>query len=482
MATFKKSLSAKTDQNGKSQILLFVFVNKENRFRIKTPFYISRNCFNESAGEISTTNCKRHESSEAAQTKIELDLFICNLASKISEQANSGNPISKEWIEEAMHIKNKQRTMTEAVSRQQLALTDPDAKKASSKIATLMGKDGLSVNDAIDLYIATHTLSIGRKRHYNVTKRIGERFAMFKRETDDRDFQFLVDNTTPAIILELREFMLKEAALKEEHPKIFERIEKKLPIASNLKKPRKTNDRGNNYVINIMKRYKAVFNWLYKTDQTQNQPFKNIPFGAEVYGTPIYITREERDKIADFDLSGHSENLQIQRDIFVFQCLVGCRVSDLEILTHSNITNGVLEYVPIKTKDHIEQVKPIVPLTQRALTLINKYKGIDNNGRLFPFFSHQKYNDSIKEIFSICGITRNVIVRNSVTGKNESIPINEVASSHMARRTFIGICYKNVKDPNLIGTMSGHVSGSKAFNRYRAIDIDDLKEVISAIE
>jgi len=48
-------------------------------------------------------------------------------------------------------------------------------------------------------------------------------------------------------------------------------------------------------------------------------------------------------------------------------------------------------------------------------------------------------------------------------------PLYEVASSHMARRTFIGNIYKKVIDPNLVGALSGHKEGSKAFSRYREI-------------
>jgi hypothetical protein len=51
----------------------------------------------------------------------------------------------------------------------------------------------------------------------------------------------------------------------------------------------------------------------------------------------------------------------------------------------------------------------------------------------------------------------------------------------MGRRTFIGNMYKQVKDPDLIGSMSGHVEGSKAFTRYRAID-DEMKiELVNLI-
>lgn len=48
----------------------------------------------------------------------------------------------------------------------------------------------------------------------------------------------------------------------------------------------------------------------------------------------------------------------------------------------------------------------------------------------------------------------------------------------MARRTFIGNIYKKVKDPNLVGSLSGHKEGSKAFARYRDIDEDMKKELI----
>ena len=75
-------------------------------------------------------------------------------------------------------------------------------------------------------------------------------------------------------------------------------------------------------------------------------------------------------------------------------------------------------------------------------------------------------------------VTRNVEIRNALTGENEIRPINEIASSHLARRTFVGNAYFKVSDPNLIGKMSGHVDGSKAFKRYRKIEDETLKKVI----
>ena len=112
---------------------------------------------------------------------------------------------------------------------------------------------------------------------------------------------------------------------------------------------------------------------------------------------------------------------------------------------------------------------------------MQKYEGKDRAGRLFPFISAQKYNDAIKAIFTQAGITRSVVVRNPKTGESETRPINEVASSHLARRTFIGNAYFIVKDPNIIGKMSGHVEGSRAFTRYRNIEDETLQDVINQI-
>ena len=81
----------------------------------------------------------------------------------------------------------------------------------------------------------------------------------------------------------------------------------------------------------------------------------------------------------------------------------------------------------------------------------------------------------------MAGVTRNVEVRNAKTGEIEIRPINEVATSHLARRTFIGGLYFRVADPNIIGKMSGHVEGSKAFSRYRNIEDEQLADIINLI-
>ena len=343
-------------------------------------------------------------------------------------------------------------------------------------------EDKMNIYELMELYLSKKQFPIDGEKGFRVLIRTLWRYEAYRQLTDDKSFTLDIDTMTKYDVEDFEDYMRNEYDLSEEYPKIFAKIVDKYPdyIVAN-RKSRKLERRGENCIIKLKKKLKAFFAWLYETDRTTNRPFEGVKIGSEKYGTPYYISVKERNKIADTDLSD-TPSLETQRDIFVFQCLIGCRVGDLIKLTQANITNGILQYIPHKTKDGFQQVKARIPLTDKALSLIEKYQGKDKYGRLFPFISPQKYNVAIKKVFAVCGITRNVSVRNPKTGETEIRPINEVASSHMARRTFVGSAYKVVKDPNLIGKMSGHVEGSKAFARYRDIDDDMLKEVISQIE
>ena len=214
-----------------------------------------------------------------------------------------------------------------------------------------------------------------------------------------------------------------------------------------------------------------------KEGYTDRNPFNKFTIESAEYGVPFYITTEERHQLENAPLEGM---VAVQRDIFVFQCCVGCRVGDLYKLTYANIIDGKLKYTPRKTKDN-NPVLAIVPLNKTALALLEKYRD-EERGTLFPFISQQKYNVNIKKAFKQAGLNRKVAVLNPQTRQHELKPLYEVVSSHMARRTFIGGIYKHVQDPNAIGSMSGHVEGSKAFARYREVDEDLKRSMVDLLE
>lgn len=330
----------------------------------------------------------------------------------------------------------------------------------------------------METYLQKKKLSEVREKNFRVLVRALQRYELFVVAYERKKFKLELDKLNAEIIEDIESFLRNEHSLYNQYPEIY----KEIPAIVNTKrKTIKPEPRGNNTICALFNKLRAFYNWCNQQGITDNHPFERYNgITTEKYGTPFYLTLDERNLIADYDLSTHPQ-LAIQRDIFIFQCLIGCRVSDLLKMTHENIINEAVEYIPHKTKDE-RPVVVRVPLNERAKLLIDKYKEVDSKGRLFPFISAQKYNDDIKDIFRLCGVTRLVTVLNPTTGKEEKKPINEVASSHMARRTFVGNLYKKVKDPNLVGSLSGHAEGSKAFARYREIDDDIKKELVNMIE
>ena len=354
-----------------------------------------------------------------------------------------------------------------------------------------------SFYELVELYIHRRQLAEGHARVFRVLSRCIARYEGFIRATEKarKDYTFSIDTVTRGDIEELSDYMRNEKALSDQYPKLFEKLIESYPAAVK-KGHNKIQARGENTIIKMRTRLKSLFMFFVEEGLTTNRPFEGIKIGTAKVGTPIYISIEERNKIASYDLEKKWQEMDDEfrkncgmpiqtiimcRDVFVFHCFIGCRVSDLIKMTPKYIENNILVYTPHKTKDGEEAIQARIPLHPKAIELINKYKGMDAKGRLFPFISADKYNDAIKAIFTMCEITRNVEWRNPLTGENEIRPINEIASSHMARRTFIGNAYFKVTDPNLIGKMSGHVEGSKAFKRYRKIEDETLKNVIDMI-
>lgn len=277
-------------------------------------------------------------------------------------------------------------------------------------------------------------------------------------------------------IEDFRDYLLNEHSLFEEYPKIYANALDNYPLIISGGR-HKVLPKGGNAVYHLLKKYSNFFQWLRDTDETKNNPFEGANIGSEKYGTPFYLTIEERNKIADTPFL--NKRLEETRDIMVFQSLIGARYSDLARLTTKNIDkDDFLTYIPLKTKDEGEKpVKAVVKLMEKAKAIIGKYQG-QANGYLLPVPTEQCYNRNIKEVLTLCGINRMVEVRNPLSGQFEFKPLNEVGSSHMLRRTFIGNLYKNIPDPALIGAMSGHTDGSKAFRRYRVVERETIAKAM----
>lgn len=339
-----------------------------------------------------------------------------------------------------------------------------------------MVADGASVYDiceCIRQYVKANEMSTRSREYYKVLRTICKRLKMSEEARGTLTHFADIRTLNAADIEAFAEFIRREHEEVAKRPEIYE----SKPFADMSRKGRPPKQRSANTIIGYLKKLRAVLNFAERKGLISKSPMQGYKIGREVYGTPYYLTREERDTLAEYDLHERPDLAKI-RDLFVFQCFCGCRIGDLLRLTKRNVIGGYLEYIPHKTISKRGQVIRI-PLHPKALQILARYKDAET---LLPNCGHiTNINRKLKQLFALCGFTRLVQVFNSTTRKEEQKPLCEVVSTHMARRTFIGLLYKQVKDPNLIASMSGHSQNSTAFARYRNIDDDIKSEVINLL-
>jgi integrase len=324
--------------------------------------------------------------------------------------------------------------------------------------------------EAFEECVSTRNISDARKSNFRVVIRALRRYELYIRAIKGKQNFVLSLNTVSSGTLQSFSDYLKN---EHEYYCIYPELYNAFPKYKGQK------PRGQNTVNGIMVKIRTFFIWAVANEKTANNPFSKFAIDESVYGTPYYISIDERNCLYRTDMSQRPA-LAVQRDIFVFQCLIGCRIADLYKLTRENIINGAVEYIARKTKDG-RPVTVRVPLNSIAKEILDRYSGHEGDA-LFPFISMQRYNDAIKDAFTVAGLTRNVVILDPLTRESVIRPLNGIASSHLARRCFVGNLYRQVKDQNLVSALSGHKEGSNAFARYRDIDEDMKSELVKLLE
>lgn len=457
MASIKRSISSKVDGNGKSEIMFRLSITKDIKHRLKSGIFVAANRFKD--GNI----IKPRANQKVAAELLELEKKLIAVEQLIYDlcQSQPTDELTKDFIQgqiENFHHPKKEKKPAQQAEKKKLDLYDYFA-------IFLKGRD----------------ISESRRERYAVLERLLRRFEAYRRIKRKLPSKIEPDTLSVDMLNDLLDFMGREPEIYDKYPKIYDRFPLETRKARKTARPQL---RGHNATVHLLGCLRTFWHWLLAEEITNNDPFKKFKGKTvEHYGTPYYITIEERDQIADFDLSAFPA-LAVQRDIFIFQCYIGCRVGDLERFTMANIVGDgdFLEYIASKTRESSSKTIR-VPLAPRAKEIILRYEGNPKlHGKLLPFISQQKYNAAIKDVFTKCGITRIITTLDPKTGNEVQRPLNEVASSHMARRTFVGNLYKQVKDPNLVGSLSGHKEGSRAFARYREIDDDMKRDLINLIK
>lgn len=175
-----------------------------------------------------------------------------------------------------------------------------------------------------------------------------------------------------------------------------------------------------------------------------------------------YLSPEEIDQIFNLDLS-HDPKLDNARDNLIISVWTGLRVSDFLRLDINNIQEGNIE-IQSTQKTGIGVIIPIHPMVQ---TILDK-----RNGNLPRTISDQRYNDYIKDVTKLAGLT-NVIYGSKLLPlldektkqplKDESgkvisrktlgdYPKWELVTSHIGRRSFATNLFGKVPNSVIMAT------------------------------
>ncbi|MDO5443389.1 MAG: tyrosine-type recombinase/integrase [Bacteroidia bacterium] len=326
-----------------------------------------------------------------------------------------------------------------------------------------------SFSELFEAFLAERELSPQRVKQYRSLANCIKRYETYLSEKRKSPYVFEVWKIEPKDLNDFWRFLSEEHKLCLDSPAL-------MAAYADGKPPR---PRGQNTINDLFKKLRAFFHWAEHEGHIKRTPFESYHIAQELYGTPVSLTTEEVRTIATHDF-GRRNSMARQRDVFVFQCNVGCRVSDLLRLKKSDVEEGKVSFIPSKTiKENPRTV--VVPLNSIAMDIVSRYVSLPQE-ELLPFISVQKYNMEIKKILRECGVTRMVAVLDPVTRREKRVQICDVASSHLARRTFVNNIYRQVKDPALVSALTGHVEGSKAFSRYRDIDDDVKRELVEMLE
>jgi len=219
-----------------------------------------------------------------------------------------------------------------------------------------------------------------------------------------------------------------------------------------------------------IKDIKTIMRMAVDMELTENLQIEKRNFSVLRDATyAVYLKESELVQLYQYDLSANPRLDQV-RDLFVFGSFVGLRFSDFSDVRPENIQRIDKElFLRIKTKKMGNRVT--IPCNPIVMDIFKKYDHMPN--KLPRAISNQKFNDYIKEVCKLAGLTEK-----SRLESDQGLELWECISSHTARRSFATNLY-NEGFPILdIMRVTGHKT-ERAFLGYIKFTDDDAAKRLS---
>lgn len=173
-----------------------------------------------------------------------------------------------------------------------------------------------------------------------------------------------------------------------------------------------------------------------------------------------FLTKEELRRLMDAEFT--NPKLELVRDLFVFCCFTGLSYCELYNLSEEHIRT----YFDNKLWIHISRQKTTVvsevQLLDIPMRILEKYRGMGENGKIFPVPKYKTILDKIKMITAQCGINKSV-------------------SWHAGRHTMATeVCLTNGMPIETVSSILGH-KNIRTTQIYAKITKEKVKKDMSAL-
>ncbi|GAB3221162.1 site-specific integrase [Spirosoma arcticum] len=214
-----------------------------------------------------------------------------------------------------------------------------------------------------------------------------------------------------------------------------------------------------NAIGNLIKMLKIMLKRAYRDGLHTNDIFRHEDFKKmQEEVETIYLTETDLQKLYDANLSEHPR-LDTLRDTFLIGCYTGLRFSDFMQLRPQNIIHDgqILSVLTQKTGTRVS-----IPLNPKVLAILSKY-----NNQTPRVLSNQKFNDYLKELAKVAGLTDLVQTARTKGGMRMTRTAEkwELVTTHTARRSFATNAYKGGVPTIDIMKMTGHKTET-SFMKY----------------
>lgn len=136
----------------------------------------------------------------------------------------------------------------------------------------------LSFDELYDQFLSVRDLGEGRRRHYEVLRRMIHRYESYIRcSTGRKRYAFDLLKVNKDVLDSLYDYIENENVYVETYPRILEDN----PEARDIK------PRGENYMSGVFKEVRAFFNWAYKNKLIDAFPFEGFEMLSERYASLV---------------------------------------------------------------------------------------------------------------------------------------------------------------------------------------------------